>query len=89
VRVIHRFHPLSGQSFELVKRLQAWQSDLVYFLDAAGEPTSVPAVWTDLVAPDPFVVVAAGRAAFRTEDLAEPAELVSRQVPGSVHGIMS
>ena len=78
MRVTHRFHPLSGQSFEFVKRLQAWQSDLVYFLDPAGELTSVPAVWTDLVAPDPFVVVAAGRAAFRAGDLAELAELVSR-----------
>ena len=40
--------------------LQTWQSDLVYFLDSAGELVSVPAAWTDLVAPDPFVVVAAG-----------------------------
>jgi hypothetical protein len=43
VRVTHRFHPLFGQSFEFVKRLQAWQSDLVYFLDAAVELVSVPA----------------------------------------------
>jgi len=35
--VTHRFHPLSGQSFEFVKRLRTWQSDVVYFLDAAGE----------------------------------------------------
>jgi len=49
VRVTHRFHPLSGQSFEFVKRLQAWQSDLVYFLDAAGELVSVPAAWTDQI----------------------------------------
>ena len=73
----HRFHPLSGQSFEFVKRLQTWQADLVYFLDAAGELVSVPAAWTDLVAPDPFAVVSAGRAAFRVEDLAELADLVS------------
>jgi len=88
VRVTHRFHPLSGQSFGFVKRLQAWQSDLVYFLDAAGELTSVPAAWTDLVAPDPFVVVAAGRAAFRAEDLAQLAELVSACL-AAVHGITS
>jgi hypothetical protein len=41
--VTHRFHPLSGQSFEFVKRLRTWQSDVVYFLDAAGELASVPA----------------------------------------------
>ena len=88
MRVTHRFHPLFGQAFEFVKRLQAWHSDLVYFLDAAGELASVPAAWTDLVAPDPFAVVAAGRAAFRVEDLAELAELVVR-CQGSVHRIMS
>ena len=88
MRVTHRFHPLAGQSFEFVKRLQTWQSDLVYFLDAAGELASVPAVWTDLVAADPFVVVAAGRAAFRAGDLAELAELVSACL-GAVHGITS
>ena len=72
----HRFHPLSGRSFEFVKRLKTWQADLVYFLDAAGELASVPAAWTDLVAPDPFAVVSAGRAAFRAGDLAELADLV-------------
>ena len=84
----HRFHPLSGQSFEFVKRLQAWQSDLVYLVDAAGELVSVPAAWTDVVAPDPFVVVAAGRAAFRAADLAELADLVGR-CREAVHEIMS
>jgi hypothetical protein len=88
VRVTHRFHPLAGQSFEFVKRLRAWQSDLVYFLDPAGELVSVPAAWTDLVPPDPFAVVAAGRAAFRAEDLAELAELVSARL-AAVHRITS
>jgi len=88
VRVTHRFHPLYGQSFEFVKRLRTWQSDLVYFLDAGGELARVPAAWTDLVAPDPFAVVAAGRAAFRAEDLAELADLVSA-CRETVHGLMS
>jgi hypothetical protein len=88
VRVTHQFHPLSGQSFEFVKRLQAWQSDLVYFLGPAGELVSVPAAWTDLAAPDPFAVVAAGRAAFRAGDLAELAELVSACL-ATVHAITS
>jgi len=88
VRVTHQFHPLSGQSFEFVKRLQAWQSDLVYFLGPAGELASVPAAWTDLAAPDPFTVVAAGRAAFRAGDLAELAELVGSRL-AAVQRIMS
>ena len=88
MRVTHRFHPLSGQSFEFVKRLRTWQPDLVYFLDSAGELVRVPAAWTDLGAPDPFVVVAAGRATFRAGDLAELAELVSA-CREAVHGITS
>lgn len=83
----HRFHPLYGQSLEVVKRQRAWQADLVFFL-AAGELVSMPAEWTDAVAPDPFVAVAAGRAAFRVEDLAALAELVAR-CRGGVHGITS
>ncbi len=49
---------------------------------------SVPAAWTDLVAADPFVAVAAGRAAFRAADLAELADLVSA-CQEAVHGITS
>ena len=45
----HRFHPLSGQSFEFVKRLQTWPADLVFFLDAAGELVNVPAGWRELI----------------------------------------
>ena len=88
VRVTHPFHPLSGQSFEFVKRQRSWRADLVFFLDAAGELVSVPAEWTDAVAPDPFAVIASGRAAFRVEDLAAVAELVARRQDG-VQGIMS
>jgi hypothetical protein len=39
------------------------------FHDAEGRLRSVPASWTSAVAPDPFVLVSAGRALFRTEDL--------------------
>jgi hypothetical protein len=39
----------------------------VYVYDTAGELVSLPAGWTDVVAEDPFVVIAAGRAPFRTE----------------------
>ena len=37
---------------------------------------SVPAEWTDLVAPDPFVMVSAGRSPFHIADLVELARLV-------------
>ena len=43
---------------------------------------SVPATWTDVVAPDPVVQLAAGRSLFRAVDLIELARLVEdlRQV---------
>jgi hypothetical protein len=34
-----------------------------------GRLRSVPAGWTDVDPPDPFVVIAAGRSAFRAADL--------------------
>lgn len=72
----HRFHPLFGGEFEFVKRHKNWASDRVYVFDGGGELLSLPVEWTDLAGEDPFVVVAAGRSPFRTEDLLELAGLV-------------
>jgi uncharacterized protein DUF5372 len=41
----------------------------VYFEHDDGHLESIPAKWTDVVVPDPFVVIAAGRALFRPDDL--------------------
>jgi hypothetical protein len=37
----------------------------------------LPASWTDVVDPDPFVVMAAGRSLFRVEDLLTLADLLA------------
>jgi hypothetical protein len=78
VRVTHPFHPLVGQAFEFVKRRKNWRLDRGYFLDGAGELASLPAEWTDVVAADAFVVVAAGRSPFHVGGLLELADLVAR-----------
>jgi hypothetical protein len=39
------------------------------FFDEAQHLRSLPLGWTNLVPPDPFVTISAGRALFRTEDL--------------------
>lgn len=39
------------------------------FRDGEGRVRSMPAAWTSLAAPDPYVAVAGGRSLFRTEDL--------------------
>lgn len=59
-----------------------------------GAVVSLPAEWTDVVAPDPFVVLAGGAAPFRTADLLAAAELSARLWPregrpsGGVRGIL-
>jgi hypothetical protein len=74
--VTHPHHPLFGREFDLVMRGQNWREDRAWFHDGAGCLRSVPANWTDLVADDAFNVVAAGRAAFRTQELLELVRLV-------------
>jgi len=83
VRVTHRFHPWFGREFEFVERRKNWRNDRVYFFDEAGQLASLPAAWTNAVAEDPFVTVAAGRSPFRTADLLELTELVARLHAGS------
>ncbi len=60
-----------------MKRRRNWRQDRVYFFDGGGELVSVPAEWTDGVAEDPFVVVAAGRSPFHVSGLLELAALVA------------
>lgn len=72
----HPHHPLFGQEFDLVMRAQNWREDRTWFHDGAGRLRSIPASWTDVVADDAFNVVAAGRAAFRTQELLELAHLI-------------
>jgi Family of unknown function (DUF5372) len=74
--VTHPHHPLFGQLFDLVMRGQNWREDRAWFHDGTGRLRSVPANWTDLVADDPFNVVADGRAAMRTQELLELAHLI-------------
>ena len=48
----------------------------MFFRSAEGQLRSMPQAWTTVATPDPFVVVAAGRALFRLEDLVALAALV-------------
>ena len=73
----HPHHPLFGQEFDLVMRGQNWREDRAWFHDRVGRLRCVPANWTDLVADDPFNVVAAGRAALRPQELLELACLIA------------
>ena len=74
----HPFHPLSGQDFEFVTCRQNWGEDRVHLHDENGQLFSLPAGWTDVVAADPFVVIAAGRCPFTTDGLLALADLADR-----------
>ena len=53
-----------------------WGENRVFFVDDEGRTRWLPASWTSIEPPDPFVVMAAGRAAFRAQDLLELARLI-------------
>lgn len=78
-----------------MQRRRTWDVDRVFFRVPGAGVMSLPAGWTDAVAADPFVVVAAGRVPFRTADLLGAAELVAAVrggrpgAAGSVRGILS
>jgi len=76
--VTHPFHPWSGREFVFVAARQTWGEERVFFLDEGGTQHSLPVGWTDAVAPDVFVAMAAGRSPFRVEDLVGLAELIDR-----------
>jgi hypothetical protein len=76
--IIHPHHPLRGQRFQLVIHRHNWGEDRVYFHDAEGRWTSVPAAWTTVVPEDAFVAVARGRSVFRYEDLLKMVDLVGK-----------
>ena len=74
----HPFHPLSGRQLVCVgERYNRYGRRLLL---QAGDGTvwSLPPQWTDLVAPEPEVVMGGGRALCRVSDLVELAGLVTR-----------
>ncbi|MEU4234851.1 DUF5372 family protein [Nonomuraea sp. NPDC026600] len=82
----HRFHPWFGREFVFVERRLAWDQDRVTLADERGQVVSLPAGWTDVDPPDPFVVVAAGRCPFRVQDLLAVADLIDTLRQGMSDG---
>lgn len=70
----HPYHPLCGRTFELAAQNREFGEDRVFYRDTDGRMRYLPARWTSLAVPDPFVMAAAGRAYFRLEDLIRLAE---------------
>jgi hypothetical protein len=78
VRITHPFHPFSGRQFACVgERYNRYGMSLLLQIDDESI-CSVPPQWTDVVAPDPEIVMGGQRALFRVVDLLELARLVDR-----------
>jgi hypothetical protein len=67
---------LSGKTLEVAARNREFGEDRIFYLGPDGRMRFLPARWTSLGTPDPFVMAAAGRAYFRLEDLVRLAELI-------------
>jgi hypothetical protein len=80
--VTHPFHPLHRRRFALVVRRHDWGRNRVHFYDDNGRLISLPAQWTSVSLPDPFVVLSAGRSAFRYADLLALARMIAELESG-------
>jgi hypothetical protein len=77
-RITHPFHPWFDQEFRAIECRHGWRENRVYFLDGYGHGASLPLSWTNLAAPDPFLIVSAGKARFRPRDLLELVAMIQR-----------
>jgi hypothetical protein len=78
VRVTHPFHPLSGRQFACVgERYNRYGMTLLLEI-GEGLVCSVRPQWTDVVAPDPEIVMGRHQALLRLVDFMELARLVDR-----------
>jgi hypothetical protein len=80
--VTHPFHPLRGQTFELLAVRNNWGGDRVSYVDTRGRLRTLPVEWTDAHMPDPVVTVGAGRALFRADLLRQLRRLIDEQMAG-------
>ena len=66
------------QQFEILNYRHNWGEYRVTFYEKPGQVRALPAAWTSIAPPDPDVVLAAGRAAFRVRDLLALTQLIQR-----------
>jgi hypothetical protein len=86
-RVTHPYHPWRGQQFEFVDCRLCWGEWRVFYYTKEGQVAYFPAAWTDAGQVDPFVVLSAGRAAARFEDLLRLTQLIQDLKGGAVKEI--
>ena len=68
---------MKGEEYELVGFAHTWGEHRVFFRKPGDQRVySLPASWTDVEGPDPFVALSAGRSLFRPADLLALADLL-------------
>jgi hypothetical protein len=73
---------LKDQEYDLVGFAHTWGEYRVFFRKPADQRVySLPASWTDVEGPDPFVAQSAGRSLFRPSDLLALADLIESMRP--------
>lgn len=78
MRITHPFHPFRGRQLVCVgERYTRYGATLLLQIDDRWV-CAVPPQWTDVVAPDPEIVMGEQRALFRVVDLLELARLVDQ-----------
>ena len=77
--VTHPFHPLRGQSFDLLAVRNNWGGDRVSYVAGEGRLRTLPIEWTDVHRPDLIITLGAGRACFRADRLRELRALINEQ----------
>lgn len=78
--VTHPFHPLRGQTFEVLAVRNNWGGDRVSYLDAKGQLRTLPLEWTDVHGPDLLVTIGGERAFFRADLLGQLRRLIDEQM---------
>ena len=73
---------MRGQTFEVLVVRNNWGGDRVSYLDIKGRLRTVPVEWTDIHAPDPAIMIGAGRALFRADLLRRLRRLIDEQMAG-------
>ncbi len=68
-KIIHPFHPSQNKQFEINSIKTTPGERRVFYFNQEGRISSIPLEWTAVELQDPFVIVSAGRALFRVEDL--------------------
>ena len=63
----HPFHPLRGQTFDLLAVRNNWGGDRVSYVGTEGRLRTLPVEWTDVHAPDLIVTLGGSRACFRAD----------------------